>query len=72
MRLSRASLARGVPHADLSGGRARARLRARVLPEDDPVAIERHLAAHDRRTATRRPSRATSPASRETMRAGRV
>lgn len=42
------------PHADIFGGRGRTWLRAQVLPEDEPVAIERHLGDHDRQTEAQR------------------
>jgi transposase len=49
-----AHLAPRCPHADLFGGKGRAWLRAQVLPEDERVAIERHLEEYDRQTAAQK------------------
>ena len=46
-----AHLAPRCPHADLFGGKGRAWLRAQVLPEDERVALERHVEEYDRQTA---------------------
>lgn len=42
------------PHADLFGGKGRAWLRAQVLPDDERVAIERHLEEYDRQTTAQK------------------
>jgi transposase len=49
-----AHLAPRCPHADLFGGKGRAWLRTQVLPEDERVAIERHLEEYDRQTAAQK------------------
>ena len=49
-----ADLAPRCPHADLFGGKGRAWLRAQVLPDDERVAIERHLEEYDRQTAAQK------------------
>lgn len=49
-----AHLAPRCPHADLFGGKGRAWLRAQVLPDDERVAIERHLEEYDRQTAAQK------------------
>lgn len=49
-----AHLAPRCPHADIFGGKGRAWLRAQVLPEDERVAIERHLDDYDRQTEAQR------------------
>jgi transposase len=49
-----AHLAPRCPHADLFGGKGRAWLRVQVLPDDERVAIERHLEEYDRQTAAQK------------------
>lgn len=49
-----AHLAPRCPHADLFGGKGRAWLRAQVLPDDERVAVERHLEEYDRQTAAQK------------------
>lgn len=49
-----AHLAPRCPHADLFGGKGRTWLRAQVLPDDERLAIERHLEEYDRQTVAQK------------------